>query len=119
MLASMKALMEGVGPILFAKLLPAFERTALPGGPWLVGALFTSLALFQALWLETLSLDDDAQGAEQSSSLLRRTRASGSTTTRTSVPSPPSSGGGGDGDADRAANAGGSNTDGLVVIRLL
>ena len=37
-LASMKAIMEGVGPMFFAFAMTAAEKTPLPGLPWIFGA---------------------------------------------------------------------------------
>ena len=38
----MKALMEGVGPMAFAWMLPRWEESVLPGAPWLVSAALMS-----------------------------------------------------------------------------
>ena len=71
-LASMKALMEGVGPLAFATAMTAAEGSALPGAPWLVGAgcMFVSLLLCLRLERAVLSangLDEPALagGGEQ------------------------------------------------------
>jgi len=51
-LASMKSLMEGVGPLAFAWMLPQFEDTRLPGAPWLISAASMAIAFILCLWLE-------------------------------------------------------------------
>ena len=48
----MKALMEGVGPLAFACLMPAFEGTALPGAPWLVSAACMGGAFWLCFYIE-------------------------------------------------------------------
>ena len=57
-LASMKALMEGVGPIAFSWMMPRFEDTRLPGAPWLVSAACMAVAFWLCTWLERYT--DDA-----------------------------------------------------------
>ena len=54
----MKALMEGVGPLAFAMMIPPFESTALPGAPWLVSAGCMAVAFALCCWLEAMT--DDA-----------------------------------------------------------
>ena len=51
-LASMKALMEGVGPLAFATAMTVAEGSALPGSPWLVGAACMTVSLLLCLRLE-------------------------------------------------------------------
>lgn len=80
----MKALMEGIGPIAFAWLLPRFERTPLPGAPWLASCALMSAAFVLCFWLEACTDDAvhahrvraccDCSDSEQESSLLKRER---------------------------------------------
>ena len=49
---SLKALTEGLGPLVTAAALPWFEGTALPGAPWLMSAGFIGLSLLLCLRLE-------------------------------------------------------------------
>lgn len=51
-IASMKSLMEGVGPLAFAWMLPRFESTPLPGAPWILSAAIMAVAFTLCLWLE-------------------------------------------------------------------
>lgn len=57
MIASMKALMEGVGPLAFAWAMPRFEHTALPGAPWLGAAALTAVSLALCCLLEECTND--------------------------------------------------------------
>ena len=57
-LASVKALMEGVGPLAFAWMLPRFEGTPMPGAPWLASAGLMGVAYTLCWWLEVYT--DDA-----------------------------------------------------------
>jgi DHA1 family tetracycline resistance protein-like MFS transporter len=52
-LASMKALMEGVGPVGFAWMLPRAEETSLPGAPWLVSSVLMAAAFGLCFQLES------------------------------------------------------------------
>lgn len=87
--ASMKALMEGVGPLAFAWMLPHCEGTPLPGAPWLVSAACMGAACVLCCWLEAFTADaieaavalsegveaehaSDAEQPHESSKLLRR-----------------------------------------------
>ena len=51
-LTSMKALTEGLGPLLVSSLLQAFEGTALPGAPWLLCSCSAAVAVGLATRLE-------------------------------------------------------------------
>ena len=51
-LNSVKALMEGVGPLAFAWMMPRFEDTWLPGAPWLLSAVLMAAAFALCLRLE-------------------------------------------------------------------
>lgn len=65
-LASMKAVMEGVGPLAFAVAMSAFEQTPLPGAPWLFGAAIMGVSLALCFLLERYTEGDavghDARG---------------------------------------------------------
>jgi hypothetical protein len=54
-LASMKALMEGIGPLAFATAMTHAEGTVLPGSPWLVGASCMTVSLVLCLQLERVT----------------------------------------------------------------
>ena len=51
-LASMKAFMEGVGPLAFATAMTVAEGSVLPGSPWLIGAACMSVSVLLCLRLE-------------------------------------------------------------------
>ncbi|KOO32609.1 hippocampus abundant transcript 1 protein [Chrysochromulina tobinii] len=75
-LASMKALMEGFGPMAFAWMLPRWEESVLPGAPWLVSAALMSGAFVLCLWLEAYTDEAvhthrcESPDAEESTSML-------------------------------------------------
>ena len=52
-LASMKAIMEGVGPMFFAFAMTAAEKTPLPGLPWIFGAACMAISLALCCLLES------------------------------------------------------------------
>lgn len=56
-LASMKSLMEGVGPLAFAWMLPRFEESAMPGAPWIVSAASMAVAFVLCFWLEAYTAE--------------------------------------------------------------
>jgi hypothetical protein len=62
-LNAMKALMEGIGPLAFAWMIPRFEDTPLPGAPWLISAACMAAAGVLCLWLEAFT--DEAVHAHQ------------------------------------------------------
>ena len=69
-LASMKALMEGVGPLAFATAMTVAEGSVLPGSPWLVGAACMTVSLLLCLRLERAvqsanGLDEPEQVSKQ------------------------------------------------------
>ena len=53
---SLKALTEGLGPLLTASALPWFEGSSLPGAPWLLSATWVGLSLYLCLRLESAIL---------------------------------------------------------------
>ena len=50
---SLKALTEGLGPLLTASALPWFEGSSLPGAPWLLSATWVGVSLYLCLRLES------------------------------------------------------------------
>lgn len=53
-ITSLKAITEGIGPLVTSLLLPAFEKTWLPGAPWLLCALCVLLALSFCAYIEAV-----------------------------------------------------------------
>ena len=54
-----KALTEGVGPLVFGSLMTVSERSALPGWPYLIAGLFAYSAFQHSRYLPDIQNDDD------------------------------------------------------------
>jgi len=54
-----KALTEGVGPLVFGSLMTVSERSALPGWPYLIACIFSYAAFRQSQYLPDIQSDDD------------------------------------------------------------
>lgn len=54
-----KALTEGVGPLVFGSLMTVSEKSALPGWPYLIACIFAYAAFQQSQYLPDIQSDDD------------------------------------------------------------
>jgi len=54
-----KALTEGVGPLVFGSLMTVSERSALPGWPYLIAGIFAYAAFHQSQYLPDIQNDND------------------------------------------------------------